>query len=271
MNGIGRVGIWAGGFDALPIDVIREAAQAIEDLGYDALWLHETTGREIIAQAGILLAATRRIVVAAGGADIYARDAASAAAAQRTFDEAFPGRFFLGLWESHPGIAQEFRGHPFQPPLKAMRAYLDAMKAGPGRLIMALEPEMLSLASERTGGAHVLGMPVGYTRTARTVLGPDALLAVAQLIVLDADRARARELARATAEAALPNRRELLAGIDVDRLVDALVVHGTVDDVARRVNAHFEAGADHVSLYIADSTPGQAPVAQWRRLAAELL
>lgn len=77
--GLGRVGIWAGDFDLLSAAAVRKAAAAIEDLGYGTLWFPETTGREAMAQAAVLLAATRRITVAAGMTDIYARDAVTAA------------------------------------------------------------------------------------------------------------------------------------------------------------------------------------------------
>jgi probable F420-dependent oxidoreductase len=288
-TGLGRIGVWAGGFDTLTIAAVRRAAAAIEDLGYGTLWLHETAGREAMAQAGILLSATRRMVVATGGADIYARDAVTASAAQRTLDEAFPGRFLLGLWESHPSLAEDVRGHRFGPPLATMRAYLDALDAAPfrsapgpaaaRRVIMALDPGMLELAGERTWGALLLGMPVEYTRIAPAVLGPSALLAVTQLAILDEDRSRATGLARSTAAAALPNRRALLedhlgfAEVDSlgDRLVDALVAYGSTDDIAHGVARHLDAGADHVSLHLPHATPGAAPVLQWERLAAQLL
>ncbi|TMR92997.1 hypothetical protein [Nonomuraea basaltis] len=48
--GIGRVGIWAGNFDALPATELRQASAAIENLGYGALWFPETTGREAMAR-----------------------------------------------------------------------------------------------------------------------------------------------------------------------------------------------------------------------------
>ncbi|GAA1961875.1 TIGR03620 family F420-dependent LLM class oxidoreductase [Kitasatospora viridis] len=287
MNGLGRIGIWAGDLDTYPAAGLREAAAAVEDLGYGALWFAETTGREAMAQAAILLAATRRITVAAGMADIYARDAVTTAAAHRTLDEAFPGRFLLGLWESHPNLAQNVRGHRFEAPPTAMRAYLDTLDAAPfgppgttaapHRLLAALDTTMLALAAERAGGAGVLGMPVEYTRTARSVLGPDALLAVTQLCVLSPDRSRTAELAAATAAAALPNRRALLHDLgyqDVDaldaRLVDAVVAHGAAEDVARRIHEHLDAGADHVSLHVLTTTPGTVPVREWEQLATHL-
>ncbi len=285
---LGRIGIWAGDLDGCPAAGVRTAAAAIEDLGYGTLWFAETAGREAMAQAGILLSATRRITVAAGMTDIYARDAVTGAAAQRTLEEAFPGRFLLGLWASHPSLAEDVRGHRYGPPAATMRAYLDALDAAPfgppgavapsHRVLAALEPDMLALAAERAWGANPLGMPVEHTRDARALLGPDALLAVTQLCVLSPDRARTAELARATAASALPNRRTLLHALgyeDVeslgDRIVDAIVAHGSAEDIARRVQEQFAAGADHVSLHVRTATPGAPPTREWERLAAQLL
>jgi probable F420-dependent oxidoreductase len=181
-------------------------------------------------------------------------------------------------------VAQDIRGHRFGPALATMRAYLDALDtapfgppdtaASPNRVLAALDPGMLALAAERTRGATVLGMPVEYTRTARTVLGDDGLLAIPLLCVLSHDRADAADLARTTAAAALPNRRDLLRGLGFetpqaldDRLVDALVAHGRAEDIAHRVQEHFDAGADHVSLHLVTTTPGSPSVRQWEQLA----
>ncbi|MFJ9461536.1 TIGR03620 family F420-dependent LLM class oxidoreductase [Kitasatospora sp. NPDC101447] len=287
-SALGRIGIWAGDLDSYPAAGMREAATAIEDLGYGTLWFAETTGREAMAQAAILLSATRRITVAAGMTDIYARDAVTAAAARRTLEEAFPGRFLLGLWESHPSLAEDIRGHRFGSPPATMGAYLDTLDAAPfgppattalrRHVLAALEPGMLALAAERTWGATVLGMPVEYTRTARAVLGPDALLAVTQLCVLSPDCTRTAELAAAMAAAALPNRRTLLHDLGYrdmdalgDRLVDAIVAHGDAEDIARRVHEHLDAGADHVSLHLLTPAPGIAPIRQWEHMATHLL
>ncbi|MCF6468381.1 TIGR03620 family F420-dependent LLM class oxidoreductase [Nonomuraea sp. MG754425] len=283
---LGRVGIWAGELDRCPAPVLREAAAAVEDLGFPALWFPETTGREAMAQAALLLASTRRTVVATGAAGIYARDAITTVAAQRTLAEAFPGRFLLGLGVGHPTLVTDVRGHRFGPPVATMRAYLDAMDAAPfgppvpapPRVLAALGPKMLQLAAGRAQGAHPLGMPVEHTRRARSLLGPRALLAVTQLVVLDASRARAADLARAPAAAALPNRLALLRDLgfhDAEsldgRLVDALVATGGPEDVARRVEEHLDAGADHVSLHVLTTTPDEPPSRQWRELAARLL
>ena len=41
---------------------------------------------------------------------------------------------------------------------------------------------------------------------------------------------------------------EDLAGQGSDRLVDAIVVHGSAEEVAAQVRAHLEQGADHVCV-----------------------
>jgi alkanesulfonate monooxygenase SsuD/methylene tetrahydromethanopterin reductase-like flavin-dependent oxidoreductase (luciferase family) len=35
-----------------------------------------------------------------------------------------------------------------------------------------------------------------------------------------------------------------------DRLIDAVVAHGTPEDIASRLNQHLEAGADHVAIQV---------------------
>ncbi|WP_416371105.1 LLM class flavin-dependent oxidoreductase [Streptomyces sp. MB09-01] len=239
----------------------------IEDLCYGTLWFPEITGREAMAQAAILLTATRHITVAAGMTHIYARDPVPAAAGQRTLEEAYPGRFLLGLWDGHPSLVEDIRSHRFGPPPATMRSYPDALDTAPfgppdtaalpHRVLAALDPGMLALAAERARGATVLGMPVEYTRATRNVLGDDGLLAITQLCVLSRDRADTADLARTTAATALPNRREPPRGLGYenpdaldDRLVDALVAHGRAEYVAHRLQDHFDAGADHVSLNV---------------------
>lgn len=288
---LGRIGIWAGDLDNYPVADLRTAAQEIDDLGFGTLWFPETTGREAMAQAGILLSASRRITVAAGAADIYARDAVTTAAAQRTLDEAFPGRFLLGLWESHPTLAHDVRGHLYGPAPETMSSYLDVMDAAPfgpppgpavsgapRRILSALDPDMLELAGRRAWGAHQMGMPTEHTAKSRAVLGPDALLAVTQFVILDATGSHSADLARTYAAAALPNRRVLLQDLgfeDIDslndRLVGALIARGSADDIAHRVAEHFDAGADHVSLYVLTTEPATPPIGRWQELAARLL
>jgi alkanesulfonate monooxygenase SsuD/methylene tetrahydromethanopterin reductase-like flavin-dependent oxidoreductase (luciferase family) len=56
-----------------------------------------------------------------------------------------------------------------------------------------------------------------------------------------------------------------------DRLVDAIVLWGDVDQVAPRIRQHLDAGADHVCIQALVDDPSDLPLDDWRRLAEALL
>src|SRR5215475_10254362 len=156
---LGSVGIWTTRFEDHPAAKVQEAASELEELGYGAIWFGEAFGREALTHAGLLLSATRRIVVATGIANIYARDPLAMSAGQKTLAEAYPDRFLLGLGVSHAMLVEQFRGHRYEKPVSKMRAYLDAMDQAPSRLtpppskprrvLAALRPKMLELAAQK--------------------------------------------------------------------------------------------------------------------------
>jgi len=289
---IGRIGIWTFQLEQQPAVRAREAAAELEAMGWGAIWIPEALGREAFTHAAVLLAATRRIPIATGIANIWVRDPMAMAGAQKTLAEAYPDRFLLGIGVSHAPIAA-MRGYEYARPLSAMRAYLDAMDsapfvapapaAAPPRVLGALAPRMLRLAAERAWGAHPYFVPPEHTARARAILGPDRLLAPEQAVVLETDATAARTIGRAhmAIYLGLDNYRNNLFRLGFtdadmtppgsDRLVDAIVAWGDLDAVARRVAAHHDAGADHVCLQVLDPDPGALPMRQWRELAAALL
>jgi probable F420-dependent oxidoreductase len=267
---LGRVGVWMGVLGIGSADAERTAVAEIEDLGYGAAWFGEgLSNKEAFAHAGILLAATQRILVATGIANIWVRDPIAMNNGGHVLAEAFAGRFVLGMGVSHAPLVQA-RGHDYGRPLTAMRDYLDAMDtvqyAPPPppeplpRVLAALRPRMLELARDRTDGAHPYLVTPAHTAGARQTLGDRPLLAPEQGIVLETDP----ELARTTARThlagylTLPNyvnswRHEGFEESDFadggsDRLVDALVAWGDADAVRARIQAHHDAGADHVCI-----------------------
>src|SRR5215831_16434810 len=92
---LGSVGIWTTRFEDHPAAKVQEVASELEELGYGAIWFGEAMGREALTHAGLLLAATRRIVIATGIANIYARDAVAMASGQKALAEAYPNRLML--------------------------------------------------------------------------------------------------------------------------------------------------------------------------------
>lgn len=289
---IGPVGVWSFALDRNGAAEAREAVAALEEMGYGALWIPEGVGsKEVLSHAAILLAGSRRIVVATGIASIWARDPMAMANGARALADAYPGRFLLGLGVSHgPAVAR--RGHRYERPLERMREYLDAMEAArytgpdpamPPRVLAALGPRMLNLAAQRTAGAHSYFVPVEHTPMARSVLGEGSLLAVEQTAVLEEDPGRARELARRFMDHYLRlenyrnNLRRLgwgeedMVGGGSDRLVDAIVAWGDTGRIRDRVRAHLDAGADHVCVQVLVPDPAEIPRAELRELAPALL
>jgi probable F420-dependent oxidoreductase len=288
-DGIGRIGIWTFQLDLVPAVEGQQAASRLEDLGYGALWIPEAVGREAFTAAGLLLAGTSRITVATGIASIWARDAMAASAAQQTLAEAYPGRFLLGLGVSHQPMVDGIRGHRYDRPFSAMVEYLDAMDrslfmavpptVAPRRVLAALGPRMLELAATRADGAHTYFVPPEHTAVARAAMGPDALLAVEQAVVLDEDPASARETARNHTRiyTGLPNYSRNLERFGLeeadmvdggsDRLVDTIVAWGSLEQVVARVQAHLDAGADHVCIQVITRDAAELPWASWEALA----
>lgn len=275
---LGRTGVWLASLGGVPAAKERHAAMAIEDMGYRTLWFGETSsGKEALTHAAMLLCATERMVIATGIANIYARDPAAAANAANGLVDRWPGRFVLGLGVSHAVIVSA-RGHDPSRPLDTMRAYLDGMDstefsvplAEPApRVLAALRPGMLRLAAERAQGAHPYFVPPEHTALARDTLGPAPLLAPEQAVVLDTDPTSARAAAREYAARYLemPNyvnnlRRlgwseEDVSGGGSDALIDAVIPWGDPDTIAEHVQAHHQAGADHVCIQPVAATLGQ--------------
>lgn len=251
---LGPVGVWLGRPPG------AELAAGLEELGFGAIWIGGSPGGDL---AGVrdTLAATSRIVVATGIVNIWNDEPAGIAAAFHRLTSAYPGRFVLGIGAGHREATSEYT-----KPYDALVSYLDGLDAGAvpkgQRVLAALGPKVLRLAAGRAAGAHPYLVTPEHTRAARELLGPTAVLAPEQHVVLDADLARGRDLARTALEYYLglsnytSNWRRLgftdadLADGGSDRLVDSLVAVGGADRIASRVSEHLDAGADHVCLQL---------------------
>lgn len=280
---IGRLGIWCGQPFWGERGAVLEAAAELEELGYSALWYRNAPG--VFDLARDLLAATQRMVVATGIASIWTHPPLQTAAAHHALEQTHPGRFLLGLGVSHPHLVDRDQPGRYGKPIGKMQAYLDALDAAPEpvpaaqRVLAALGPRMLALARDRSAGAHPYLVPVEHTRRARQILGQGRLLAPELGIVLETDPAHARRIARQHLAGYLhaPNYRNnwLRLGFTPDdftdggsdRLVDALVAWGSLDDIRGRLAEHYRAGADHVCIQALTADPTALPRAEWRALS----
>ena len=264
----GRMAIFAGSLAGQPAAIQRAVAAETEKLGYGTLWYGEAIGREAFAQGAVYLAATSRLVVASGIANIWARDPMAMASGGRTLAEAWPDRFILGLGVSHaPMVAA--RGHDYSRPVSVMRDYLDRMgqavwrgpeAALPPVVLAALGPRMVALAQERTAGAYPYFTTVDHIAKVREQLGPEPFLAADLPVVLADSRAEARTIGEAHMRLYLgaENYRNNLLRLGwkpdsldppgSDELFDAIVAWGDISSIRERAHGLFTAGADQVVL-----------------------
>ena len=263
---LGRLGVWYP-VDRLDGAGIRGFAGLVEGLGYDALWYPESRGYESLSVAGFMLAATRALKLGSSIASIYARDAFTAGRGLASLRGLYGDRFILGLGVSHVPMVEGVRGHHYEKPVPAMRAYLDgidkalgAEAAGAPVALAALGPLMLKLSAARTRGALPYNVTPAHTAEAARLLGPGKWLAVEQKVCLETDAAKARALGRAELARymRLDNYRNNwlrlgfteaeLEGGGSDRFIEAMVLWGDAATIQRGLRAHFDAGATHVCL-----------------------
>ena len=281
---IGKWGVWFAP-NRMPMEEIGRLAETVESHGYDALWYPESVAYEAMALGGYYLSRTKKLTVASGIASIYARDAAAAMQGHNTLNALYDGRFILGLGVSHAPMVERVRGHKYGKPVSTMRAYLEAMFSTPVQVdaaerrvvLAALGPNMLALSAELADGALPYNVTPEHTALAREILGPGKSLYVEQKICLTEDASVAREVAaqQLAMYLAMPNYRNCwlslgftedeLSGKGSSRFLDAMVAWGNEDSIRARLQAHFDAGADHVAIQPFDARGGSSP--SWETLA----
>ncbi len=262
---LGRLGVWYP-TDRLDGPGLTALLRLVEESGYGTLWYPESRLYESLSLAGYMLGQTKSLSIGSSIANIYARDAYTARRGMLTLNQLYGGRFVLGLGVSHIPSVEGVRGHVYQKPIPAMRAYLDGIQKGEEGsqdwpiLVAALGPLMLKLSGTHARGAVPYNVTPEHTAEAAKALGPGKVLAVEQKVCLETDPVRARALGRKELHRymALPNYRnnwlrlgfteaELENGGN-DRFIDAMVLHGDAATIRAGLRKHFDAGATHVCL-----------------------
>jgi probable F420-dependent oxidoreductase len=252
---LGRYGVWFGVRSITP-----EFAKRIESLGYGAVWVGGSPDADL-SWVEPALAQTSSLQLATGIINIWSSPAAAVAESFHRIEKDYPGRFLLGIGVGHREHTQEYR-----KPYEALVSYLDELDAASvptsRRVLAALGPKVLGLSAERSAGAHPYLTTPEHTAQARELVGNTVFLAPEHKVVLDADTGKAREIARQSVvfNLGLDNyvnnfRRLGFTEADVgkpgsDKLIDAVVAHGTPAAIVARLNEHLQAGADHVAIQV---------------------
>ena len=269
-----------------PAEIADDAAE-LESLGYSALWIHDLGG-DVFGALQRLLQATSTVTVATGILNLWMHTADEVGTRRAELVTAHGARLMLGIGVSHAPIVDAKAPGRYQTPMETMNAYLDGLDAAPSpvpageRMLAALRPKMIELAGRRTRGAFPYNMTPEHTARAREILGPGALLATEQKVVLERDAATAREIAsqHLANYFRLPNylngwrwlgfTDDDFAGGGSDRFLDAVIAWGDEEAIATRIAEHRAAGADHICIQaLAHDVKGTRET--WRTLAPVLV
>jgi probable F420-dependent oxidoreductase len=199
---LGRLGVWYSADKHKDAAAISAFAKTVERLGYDTLWYPEARGYESFCVAGYMLSQTSKLKIGSSIASIYARDAFTARRGMISLNQLYDDRFILGLGVSHVPMVEGLRGHVYEKPVPAMRAYLNGIIKGEADAadfpicVAALGPLMLKLAGQMTRGAVPYNTIPKHTAEAAKILGPDKWLAIEQKVTIETDPAKARALGR---------------------------------------------------------------------------
>jgi probable F420-dependent oxidoreductase len=251
---LGRYGVWTFGAPT------PEQAAQIEELGYGAVWIGGSPAGDL-SYVEPLLEATETLQVATGIVNVWTAKAEEVAEAYHRVEQAYPGRFLLGVGIGHPEHTEEYR-----KPYDVLVEYLDALDTAKvptsRRVVAALGPKVLKLSAQRSAGAHPYLTTPEHTGQARNILGNSVYLAPEHKVVLSTDVDEAREVGRGSVDFYLNlsnylnNWKRLgftdedIAKPGSDKLIDAVVAHGTAEAVAARLDEHLGSGADHVAIQV---------------------
>ena len=263
-----KLGVWHF-TDSMSLAQAEQLVGRIEQLGYSALWLPDTVGRDPFAHIAHLARGTETLVFATGIASIFHRHPGPMKQAANTLAEQTDGRFVLGLGVSHGPMVAGLRRLDYSKPLSQMRDYLAAMDASPysatppekppTRLLAALGPKMTELARDAADGAHPYWTTPEHTAQTRQILGPDKLLCVEQKVVLSTDPSVARgSPARRSAHTPTCRTIGTTGSGWASRTTRSTVASrgsstpwsrgATRDAIRKRLLAHYDAGATHVCI-----------------------
>ena len=274
------LGVWYF-TDGMSLSEAEDLVGRIERLGYSALWLPDTVGRDPFAHIAHLAGGTTNLRVRHWASrSIFHRHPGPMQQVANTLAEQTDGRFVLGL-----GVQPRADGRRAPQARLLEAAQPDARVSGrhgrralqapsppaqpPARLLAALGPKMIELSRDAADGAHPYWTTPEHTAQAREILGPDKLLCVEQKVVLSTDavgRARARGASgsaptptcRTTATTgsgwASPTTR---SSVVILGFIDAVVAWGDADAIRTRLQAHYDAGATHVCIQPLSADRGQ--------------
>lgn len=273
---MGRIGIWSIEMRFGDHAKTERIAAELDEMGFGTLWIPGALDGEVLPDVERLLAATKRMTIATGILNLWKHEPADVASWFAALPDDKQERTMIGIGISHGPVI----GENWNKPLARTRQFLDDLEAAGMPLentcLAALGPKMIELSGKRTAGAHPYMTTPEHTARARKILGPGKLLMPDQKVAFATSREKVLEIAREGLGryGELPNYRNNLLSLgftesDIDgpsdRFADALLASGEAKDMVGHVNAHFDAGADHVCIQVLSGAVGSGDLDELAR------
>ncbi len=112
----------------LPSAALAALAQQAEALGYHALWVPESWGRDAFTLLARVAAATSTLRLGSGVVNVFSRSPALIAQSAASLDEISGGRFILGLGTSGPRVIEGWHGVPYDRPIRRLRQTVEMVR-----------------------------------------------------------------------------------------------------------------------------------------------
>ena len=253
--------------DTMNAHQLSEFARNAEASGLSMIWVPELYGRDPFITAASLLNATHKILVGTAIANVYVRDARATKSAAYSLQDAFPGRFELGLGLSNK-VGNEPRGHDWLGPMTKMKDFMDRydsaelMFPSSGEVpcyLAAHGPKLMEFAAQRLDGAFSYLQTQRFSTEAKKTLGSGRLNLMQPTVFLgDEDQARAAARKAISIYLPLENYHRAwrergfvdsdFAGEGTDDFIDELVVRGDDQQIMAKFEQQFSSGADHLII-----------------------
>src|SRR5919198_385314 len=111
------------------IEPAVERAQIAEQLGYEAVFVTQTTTRDGLMTLNAYAPHTKSIKLGTGVTPALPRHPVALAIEAATLDELSGGRLILGIGPSHALTMQNWYGLPFDRPFAQMREYVRILRS----------------------------------------------------------------------------------------------------------------------------------------------
>ena len=164
-----------------------DGAVTCEKLGFDALFVSESTGIDALSVLGAIAAKTSRTEIGSGVVNVYSRSPTQLAMAASTLSELSAGRFVLGIGSSSKAVITGWHGLEYANQLRTVSDSIDSLRKKIGEtksrlrgkspdkftiLLAAVGENMVSLARTKADGLIFFLRPLNLIR--KDLVGTDA-------------------------------------------------------------------------------------------------